>query len=195
MIPREIAESFVKEIEQSFAVAEGTDLYAFCEHAFRVIRKTEKLFEAMRSRETFIEFVISLPGEEGAKLPEWLHLAKFAPTILEKDFMRIIHDIAKSNPAKTGRPPRIKSKEGKDRIVAEIWQVQMKIRCTRGKAQEIVAHRNQLSLHTVQKIWRDRENRDIDESSSIPELASAMRELMEKTASPPEDSSEESGGL
>ena len=174
MIPRELVERCVDQVEKSFAEAFGEpDPYVVTEAIFQWLRNHDKHIEAMRSRDSQLKFVESLPDEYEARLPAFIGLCKLAPAIIEKDLMRTICRIASENPVGAGRPPLIKSNEDKRKIVVAVGRLQID-GCSLGDAQKRIAARYGIGVRTVEIIWRNRKKIDTAEPRTISDLISAF---------------------
>jgi hypothetical protein len=177
MISKESAEAFVSGIE-AMLVENGLDHpFELGESLFQWLSQAQEDLVVIRSREAFSQFVQTWEADAEANLPIVLGLFQMVPEIVRKEVARMIQKAIRKNLIEIppGRPKTVEDSIKRQICdsVIDLYRKGVPV----SSAQERIAARHEISLRSVQRIWRQRHTLEEAKPESIRDIIAAIEKI------------------
>jgi hypothetical protein len=177
MISKESAEAFVSGLE-ALLVENGLDHpFELGESLFQWLSQAHEDLAVIRSREAFSQFVQTWEADAEANLPIVLGLFQMVPKILKKEVARMIQKTIQKHliAIPPGRPKAVEDSTKRQICdsVIDLYRKGIPV----STAQERIAARHEVSLRSVQRIWRQRYTLEETKPESIRDIIAAIDKI------------------
>jgi hypothetical protein len=178
MISKKVADDFATEIEAIMRKAGTERPFDLAKRAFEWLSQNLELLRPYSSHSALSQFIQTREAEVEPYLPLMLGLLQLLPEIMEREEARVAERWAKKHPVETspGRPRKVNDDAMKRQVRDSILDL-FAGGTPLSVAQERTAERYDMSLRSVQRIWKERETLGKTKPESIREFLAAIDKM------------------